>query len=75
MRMQRKYAELAVAVACFGVWLADSAKPAYGYTDPGTGLMAIQIVGSTVAGFVLLARKRVFDLFARLRRMARRDRR
>lgn len=31
--------------------------------------MAIQILGSTLAGFLFLTRKRIFDLLVRIRRM------
>ena len=66
MRKQRQIAELALVVFSLMLWLCSSAKPAYGYADPGSGLMAIQIVGSTFAGFLFLARKRILDLCARI---------
>jgi hypothetical protein len=69
MRKQRKIAELALVAFCLAVWLGASAKPVYAYADPGTGLMAIQILGSTLAGFLFLTRKRVFEWFARIRKM------
>ena len=60
-------ADMALAVLCLALFLAASAKPAYAYADPGSGLMAIQILGSTLAGFLFLARRRVIDLFVRIR--------
>jgi len=41
-----------------------AAQPAYAYVDPGSGLLALQIIGSTVAGGMYLIRKRIRDLFA-----------
>lgn len=69
MHKQRKIAEVALVAFCLAVWLGGSAKPVYAYADPGTGLMAIQILGSTLAGFLFLTRKRIFDLLVRIRRM------
>jgi hypothetical protein len=70
MRKQRKTAELALVAFCLALWLGTSARPLYAYADPGTGLMAIQILGSTFAGFLLLTRKRVLDLFGRIHKFA-----
>jgi hypothetical protein len=69
MCKQRNIAELALVAFCLAVWLGASTKPLYAYADPGTGLMAIQILGSTLAGFLFLTRKRFFDLIARIRKM------
>lgn len=33
------------------------ALPAYGYTDPGSGLMLIQILGAMLVGLMFYARK------------------
>jgi hypothetical protein len=66
MRKRRKSLEVALALFSIALWLGTSAKPLYAYTDPGTGLMAIQIVGSTFAGFLFLIRKRIINLFGRL---------
>lgn len=41
------------------VALCITAKAAYAYVDPGSGLFFLQIVGSTVLGFTFLIRKRV----------------
>lgn len=46
-----------------GVWvfaaLCVSAKAAFAYVDPGSGLFFLQIIGSTILGFTFLIRKRV----------------
>jgi hypothetical protein len=38
-------------------------QPAYGYTDPGTGLLAIQAVGSAVVAVGWYLRRRIYSLF------------
>jgi hypothetical protein len=66
--------EAAMVAFCLVLGLSTSARPLYAYADPGTGLMAIQIFGATFAGFLFLIRKRLFDLIARIRNVARRRR-
>jgi hypothetical protein len=68
MRKLANTAEVAFAAFCLVIALATSARPLYAYADPGTGLMAIQIVGATFAGFLFFIRKQVFGLFSRLRK-------
>jgi hypothetical protein len=69
MTNRRKTLEVISVVFCLAVWLGTSAKPLYAYADPGTGLMAVQILGATLAGFLFFIRRRIFDLFARIRKM------
>ncbi len=38
-------------------------RPAYAYADPGSGLLLIQIVSSTVAGAVFMLRARLRKAF------------
>lgn len=40
-------------------------KPAHAYVDPGSGLLAIQIAGSMVAGVAYYLRARIARLFSR----------
>jgi hypothetical protein len=42
--------------------LACVARPAYAYVDPGTGLLAIQVGGSMLAGALLMLRSKVRKL-------------
>jgi hypothetical protein len=55
---------------CAGLWLfvvlGVTARPAYAYVDPGSGLLLAQMVGSTFAGAMFLLRKRIRQLFGRL---------
>ncbi|HEX4064653.1 MAG TPA: hypothetical protein VHZ09_01420 [Acidobacteriaceae bacterium] len=46
------------------ILLAALSKQAYGYVDPGAGLLAVQVGGSMVAGVLFFAR-------AQLRRLLR----
>ena len=40
-------------------------RPAYGYADPGTGLLAIQAVGSALVAAGWYLRKKIYSLFHR----------
>lgn len=53
---------ISVAVWFFGV-INLIAVPAHAYVDPGSGLLALQIIGSTLAGAMFLIRKRIRDMF------------
>ena len=44
------------------------AEPAYAYVDPGSGLLALQIIGSTFAGALFLVGKRIRETLGFLRR-------
>jgi hypothetical protein len=45
--------------------LSATTRPAYAYVDPGSGLLFVQMLGSTLAGMMFLLRKRVRQLFQR----------
>lgn len=47
--------ELAILLMAF-------AKPAYGYVDPGSGLLAIQVGGSMLAGALFVLRTKIRKL-------------
>ncbi len=38
-------------------------KPAYGYVDPGSGLLAFQILCTTFAGMIFVLRRRLRSIF------------
>jgi len=38
-------------------------QPAYAYVDPGSGLLALQILSTTFAGFIFILRRRVHQFF------------
>jgi hypothetical protein len=56
-----------VAIWLFAV-LVVTAKPAYAYVDPGSGIFALQVIGSTVLGFAFLIRSRIQQFFERFKR-------
>lgn len=40
-------------------------KPAYGYVDPGSGILLMQFFGSLMTGGIFVLRKRLKALFVR----------
>lgn len=48
--------------------LCALAQPARAYVDPGSGLLAFQVTGSLLTGFLFLLRQRIRRLFCRTRR-------
>jgi len=43
--------------------LAALQRPAYGYVDPGSGMLVVQFVGSILSGGVFFLRKRLKHFF------------
>ncbi|AXC12682.1 hypothetical protein ACPOL_3395 [Acidisarcina polymorpha] len=39
--------------------LCATSQPAYAYVDPGSGLLAFQMIGTTFAGVIFVIRKRL----------------
>jgi hypothetical protein len=48
------------------ILLVALAKPAYGYVDPGSGLLAVQVGGSMLAGGLFILRSKIRKIFRRL---------
>ncbi len=63
MQIVRRTAILALASVELVVLLAALTKPAYGYVDPGSGLLAVQVGGSMLAGGLFILRSRLRRLF------------
>jgi drug/metabolite transporter (DMT)-like permease len=40
-------------------------RPAYGYTDPGTGLLAVQAAGSALVATGWYLRRKIYSIFHR----------
>jgi hypothetical protein len=53
-----------LALIAFGALLLFE-RPAYAYADPGTGLLAIQAVGSALVAGGWYLRKKIYSLFHR----------
>ncbi len=59
MQLVRRTALLALASIELAVLLAVLIKPAYAYVDPGSGLLAVQMGGSMLAGALFILRSRI----------------
>lgn len=72
MYKQLRWIATSLYLTTVSIWLLAvlvvTAKPAYAYVDPGSGLFAIQIIGSTILGFAFLARARIRQFFGRFRK-------
>ena len=62
--MRRLLPILPLFLICLGVLLLAE-QPAYGYTDPGTGLLAIQALGSAMVAAGWYLRRKIYTLFHR----------
>ena len=62
MRIWSKSTYCALIILWVFVGLCVTARPAYAYVDPGSGLFFLQVIGSTFVGFSLLVRKRLARL-------------
>lgn len=51
------------AVLWLAMLLCTLAEPARAYVDPGSGLLAYQVAGSVVTGFLFLLRQQIRRLF------------
>jgi hypothetical protein len=62
--MKKLLTIISVALVVLGA-LILSERPAYGYTDPGTGLLAIQAAGSAIVAAGWYLRRKIYALFHR----------
>lgn len=63
MHIVRRTALVAFASIELAILLAALTKPAYGYVDPGSGLLAMQVGGSMLAGGLFILRSKLRRLF------------
>lgn len=63
MHIARRTALTVFASVELLILLATLAKPAYGYVDPGSGLLAVQVGGSMLAGGLFILRSKLRRLF------------
>jgi hypothetical protein len=68
----RRYAVLTVFLFVAQVIALFNAvtQPAYAYVDPGSGLLAFQMMSTTFAGVVFMVRKRLLGLLKTMRSRA-----
>ncbi len=45
--------------------IVGSERRAYGYVDPGSGLIALQTIASVAAAYVYMVRRRILAFFSR----------
>jgi len=66
--MRRIDARVSVLLTAFQllVVLCVFVQPAYAYVDPGSGLLAFQIISTTFAGMVFMLRRRLQALLQNL---------
>jgi hypothetical protein len=70
MRCWGRVVYCAGIAAWFVLLLNVTCRPAYAYVDPGSGLLFIQVIGSTFAGITFLLRKKIRELFGRFTRQS-----
>lgn len=63
MHRVRRIALVALATVELFVLLVAFTRPAYGYVDPGSGLLAVQVGGSMLAGALFILRAKIRRLF------------
>lgn len=62
MKQARRCCWIALGAIELLVLLAALTRPAYGYVDPGSGLLAIQVGGSMLAGGLFMIRTKLRKL-------------
>ncbi len=62
--MKRLASVLLGLFTCFCLLIA-SERLAFGYVDPGSGLLALQSIASVAAAFGYFMRRRIFGFFSR----------
>jgi hypothetical protein len=66
------YAVLSFSLLVFQIAavLGAIAQPAYAYVDPGSGLLAVQILSTSLAGMIFLVRRRLRQFLGRIARFS-----
>jgi len=63
MKVTSRLLSFGFLVLGFFLLLCVSAQPAYGYVDPGSGLLIYQVTGSLFTGILFLSRRTIRQLF------------
>jgi hypothetical protein len=63
VQIARRTTLAAFATIELAILLVAFTKPAYGYVDPGSGLLALQVGGSMLAGALFIVRSKIRRLF------------
>jgi hypothetical protein len=64
---------LSLTVLQFAAVLCALSKPAYGYVDPGSGLLAFQMISTTFAGAIFIVRRRIMAILGKMPLLSRRS--
>ena len=63
--MKRLFFSVSLAVFTAYCLVIATARPAYGYVDPGSGFLAVQTIASVAAAFGYFLRRRIANLFSK----------
>jgi hypothetical protein len=63
--MKRFFFSLSLALFTAFCLAIATARPAYGYVDPGSGFLAVQTIASVGAAFGYFLRRRIRSLFSK----------
>jgi hypothetical protein len=63
--MKRLFFSVSLALFTAYCLAIATARPAYGYVDPGSGFLAVQTIASVGAAFGYFLRRRIRSLFSR----------
>jgi hypothetical protein len=63
--MKRLFFSVLLAVFTAFFLSIATARPAYGYVDPGSGFLAVQTLASVAAAFGYFLRRRIRSLFSK----------
>ena len=63
--MKRIFFSILLALFSALCLVIATAKPAYGYVDPGSGFLAVQTIASVAAAFGYFLRRRIRSLFSK----------
>jgi hypothetical protein len=63
--MKRLFFSISLALFMAFCLAIATAKPAYGYVDPGSGFLAVQTIASVAAAFGYFLRRRIRSLFSK----------
>jgi len=61
----KRFVSISLAVFIFFCLMIGTERKAYGYVDPGSGLMALQGAATAAAAFGYFLRRRIRSLFMR----------
>jgi hypothetical protein len=61
----KRFFSVSLGICITLLMVVGSERRAWGYVDPGSGLIAIQGIASVAAAYVYMVRKRIVAFFAR----------